>query len=277
MNVTTRCQIITDKMIDHVALTPDETQHLSSCAHCRGFRLRLDRLRERKTLLAAPPQNLVHRIQEQVEHVPPPAASFPAQTGQWSAIASWLFFRPAWGVLALFFVVASLAWLQWRERPTPAVSAAGYQLFLPGQTAIPQAFGKPCPLPDGNGTAIYPDGSRLVFSHAPAPIIATGSCRIAAGTVEAEIVPGGAGFRVETPHGSVVVTGTVFRVTVRPERTEVQVSRGSVRIQPLGSPAKLLVAGESADMLPSLGKPASASEAGFISPSADTDVDVPIR
>ncbi|HNV71855.1 MAG TPA: FecR domain-containing protein, partial [Candidatus Ozemobacteraceae bacterium] len=69
------------------------------------------------------------------------------------------------------------------------------------------------------------------------------------GVLRAMVKPGVVPFTGRTPHGEIIVLGTIFVCRVGEHQTEVQVEQGKVRIVSMRGPERVLVAGQKASML----------------------------
>lgn len=178
---------------------------------------------------------------------------------------AWIWFGFGSAVAALFFLTFSL---QRSESPTQpnVVSNTSEDSERSSQTAAVllhshQAKWESESLAEGS-QSVEPGKYRLRSGSAsiqflsgavatlegPAELIANSpwEARCNHGRVRVDVPPQAIGFRIRTPHGSVVDMGTVFGIHVHDEKTEVYVIKGQVELQSTVQAGKVLYESQAA-------------------------------
>lgn len=102
-------------------------------------------------------------------------------------------------------------------------------------------------LRSGNASIQFLSGAVATL-EGPAELIADSpwEARCNHGSVRLDVPPQAIGFRIRTPHGSVVDLGTVFGIHVQDEKTEVHVLKGQVELRNAVDVRKVLSEGQAA-------------------------------
>ena len=277
----TTCHSLQIKILDLPAEAPDaarltdsEMGHVQSCEECRQF-FELSQTmtpvlgalgrdaRRRGAYSPAGAQALKARVlarsRDKMEQI-----GGGRRDGVLAAMMDWLRPRPAlrWSMALLACVVLGGAWF-WHSRPvgTLTFAQAGLRienLDLKGLVNQALARGAHLATSSAGGAIAELDGSNQIrLALAPDTQLELAGprvLRLTKGSVWLNVNPKGRGFKVLTPQGEVVVTGTIFGVKAEERQVRVEVARGQVKVLQ-GKDQQAVGAGQEV-----IGSPASISD-----------------
>lgn len=243
MAAENHCQRLQESLMGSTDMAEDP-EHLASCGECRQFRATIETLgKNRSNLFSPPPARLVRSILNQAF---PPPAGLPWPLALLTILA-------AVGIL----VFSSLALYRSQSPssvPQKTVSPAEPRLNSPAPS-LPLA-GNPGLHPDtrriimtdGEHLVSGPDGTQFELSGRVDIRILDRGFILQEGVITAHVKPGKTPFIGKTPHGTLEVLGTVFKVMVKIDRSYVSVHEGKVRVKPLQGSSRVLTAAETLEM-----------------------------
>lgn len=130
-----------------------------------------------------------------------------------------------------------------------ATRADSFMLALNGKEATQISLDNPVSVFAGETAEItVPDGSKLKVVGPARLTVAQRGFHLLQGRLQASVVKGAGEFIGTTPHGQIVVLGTVFICETDARKTLVEVVSGKVKVTADGSEPKLLSAGEKIEM-----------------------------
>lgn len=230
------CQRLSDSLLNGKE-NPDLAGHIATCVDCQRLQQNIQRLNGLRSAFFPPASPAsIRSIVDQV---------FPAPTFPWPLTL--LTLTAALGILVFSLIAVSSISPSSATRPPSKVVPA-----LPGQQIKP--------LPVAANPGLHPDTRRIIMAAGERLVTAPDGTQfelsgrvdlrildrgfiLQEGMIIAHVKPGKGPFIGKTPHGTIEVVGTVFKVMVKIDRTFVSVLDGRVKIRPLrGAPRNLSVA-----------------------------------
>lgn len=228
--------LLEDRLSEHSLEKDDErflAQHLSNCDRCAAFEKITNGML--KFSAAIPPNDVkqgLSRVQAKREHAKRKNSKI-----VFASVALAAVLVGAIAVKILFFSTADTT----SNRVSPATNQYAMCTPSPSVTVAP--------------------GIEMVHCGPTAPEYTTRSAqlteiRMTRGVIAVSVSPGAMPtkpkLRIQTPHGDVVVKGTIFSVHIESNRTVVDVLRGAVELQSVHNRAKQFVKTEQQGILPDL-------------------------
>jgi hypothetical protein len=246
MNREKACHNFIEEITGSKNLTSECRAHIASCAGCREMARSLEGLK--KEASAYRPERFARQKQDIMQRI----LAVPAPVAE-TSITTWLetLFTNSFGKWALScaVVLLGLGLLFFRGGADPAeIPLNPDQILISHENGSQES--RPLQLAfetnPGFSKITCPDGSYLEVTGSARLTVQKRGFSLTSGRVTAHVKPGATTFVADTPHGNVVVLGTVFALEVSSGTTSVQLISGSVKLVEVGKPETILTPGQTA-------------------------------